>query len=85
MAAAKRLKVEKEDRKNMLPPKSVGYQIKDTQPMQTLTFEEATRELHLTNGNIRLKKLEVKSLYERRYELLEILRPVIDDPQIDTQ
>ena len=69
----------------MNPAKTVGYHIKETQPVKTLTFEEATRELHLTNGSIRLKKQEIKRLYERRYDLLEILRPVTDDSQIDTQ
>ena len=59
MAAAKRLKVEKEDRKNMLPAKSVGYQIVDTKPVKELTQEEAFKELHLTNGNLMLKIQEI--------------------------
>ena len=76
----KRLKTEKEGRKDRLPAKSVGYGIVEVQPVKTLTHEEAISELHLTNGNMRVQILTLNATIKRREELMAILKPVIDDP-----
>ena len=85
MAAAKRLKVEKEDRTNMNPAKTVGYHIKETKPIKVLTRAEAFEEMHLTVGHMRLKKGELATLGTRYDELYEIIKDSITDPRKESE
>ena len=76
----KRLRVEKQDRADKLPAKSVGYQIVDSLPVKNMTQEEAFKELDLTNENMVLQLQHFNSLRDRREALMAIIKPTITDP-----
>ena len=79
----KRLKVEKQERKDKLPAKSVGYHIKEATILENLTHDEKVAEIKLIVENIKLEKLKLNNLYKAYRTVREVLYPGLDDSIYD--